>query len=109
MASEVFSSLLSSCQCKQRLGDRAIETPSYSYTCSRLGDADSFVSRRPSTQGNNSITGIPIFHDAFPSIEALVSDEPRMLRTTSQIINSAEHSGEIQEIMRRIEVSSDCI
>jgi hypothetical protein len=109
MLSAVFVSVLSSCHYKQRLRDRAVETPIYSCSSSLLGDADSSLSHRQSTQGCSLTTSIPIFHDVFPLIEALLGDDPRIFRAALRVINSAEHSKEIQHILRKIEVSSACI
>jgi hypothetical protein len=108
MVSAVFISLLSSCQYKQSLRDRAVETPSYSCSSSLLGDADSSLSHRPSLKEIKPTTSIPVFQDVFPLIEALLRDEPRMFRTVLRVISSAEHAKEIKQILRKIEVSSAC-
>jgi hypothetical protein len=108
MVSAVFVSLLSSCQCKQSLRDRAVETPSYSCSYSLLGDADSSLSHRPSVKEINPTTSIPVFQDVFPLIETLLRDEPRIIRTVLRVISYAEHAKGIQQILRKIEVSSAC-
>jgi hypothetical protein len=106
MMSAVFSSLLSSCQYKQHMRDRAIETPSdaSSYSCSDLSLSDKL-----SPQGCNTTTRVPVFHNVFPLIEALLGEEPRTFRAALRVISSAEYSKEIQQILHGIEVSSACM
>lgn len=107
MVSAVFSSLLLSCHCRLKLRDRAIETPSY--LSPPLGDEDSSLNHTPCPHANRPTTGIPVFHDVFPLIGALLSDEPRIFRTALRVVNSAECSEEIHRILLRIEVSSACM
>lgn len=111
MMSAVFTSLLSSCQYKQHMRDRAIETPSYtsSYSCSPQGDTDPSLSDKLSPQGCNTTTRVPVFHNVFPLIEALLGEEPRTFRAALRVISSAEYSKEVQQILHGIEVSSACM